>query len=225
MNKTVILLLAATILASAGCARNIAVPATVKRVALVQFINDHRMALMNFDQMDSYDRAMNATYALQIESIETRLKARWSVVPVTDFITDPEYHRFAVSYGYERYHTPMIKNKHMPIITYFKNTGSLKRETAARLCALLKVDAVMLVSSSWGMREFFYRLFPYALTHVTLYDSRGQRIFHDKKYKTSQEGQGSFVARVDENTQRLWVRLTGEGLDDILKKFTPAEPR
>jgi hypothetical protein len=167
---------------------------------------------------------MQKETATMVAMTETELGKRWQVKPVSSFIADPAFRKLAVDNQLSAI-LPQIDGQELPLFT--TNSGALKKcdiapETATALCALLKVDAVVVVFSEWASKTggFVPTTKAVAKNLIGVWDASGKKVAFDRIDMMGEKtlGMGGGMT-VNETTIGEWTTAYQKSLVKILEKF------
>lgn len=167
---------------------------------------------------------MRKETAEMVAFTEAELGKRWQVKPVKQFINDPAFRKLAVEHQLSAM-VPEIGGHELPLFT--ANSGQLKKcdidpETAKALCALLKVDAVVVVFSEWASKTggFVPTTKAVAKNLVGVWDASGKKVAFDRVDMMGERTLGAYGGMtVDETTIGEWTTAYQKSLVKILAKF------
>lgn len=196
MKRLLMLALAAVVAMQMGCAgarTNIKDIQGVSKVAVVSFaLNDYGSGSAVKWGGDSASGGFGGSKKTQAETIqnatnellsytEKKFSERWKVTNASSFANSKPYTALTVEKKLNAY-LPKFKGKELGLFT--QNSTSLKKvqlkpETAKKLCATLKVDAVVLVYSEWTtkMGGIVPITKPLTKNLVSVWDKTGQQLF------------------------------------------------
>lgn len=179
-----------------GCVKSIDVKkpdAPIRSVALVS------LSVSNWNQevrgtaftMENATRIINSTLGNVLEETEAKLSENFHVVRVATFIGGQDYRALDVKNDLK---ILLPKVGKQPLAVFVKDNDDLiaakiPPAVAKRLCASLKVDAVVVVYSEWAIAEGHFVRLRRALAKdvVSVWDRNGNVVFH-KRVDTTGSG-------------------------------------
>jgi hypothetical protein len=183
----------------------------VKRIALVQYvINPH--LTMGYTVSDNA-KVIPATS--DIEVFSRMLSERFQVMAPFEVVSNPDYQALGkdkVDGWYTAAGMRIVDDRHL-------KQGHIDREVAIRLCAALKVDAVVAITNSWG--EGLAGVFQATARNIyalSAYDTDGEKIWSDTVYGLSQHTFGTPPGGVISD-DASWAQLQGEAFAGAVDQF------
>jgi hypothetical protein len=152
---------------------------------------------------------------------EEELGKHWQVVPVQNFNSVTTFRDLAVAAHY-RVFTPLVAGAPLPVFAPTVKDllkGNMEPETARALCAVLDVDAVVVIFSDWTTKTG--RMFPTikAVTKnvVAIWDAQGNKRFSDRRDMVGKTGIGSHrLFEVSEKTVGEWISTYQESFAGMI---------
>ncbi len=183
----------------------------VKRIALVQYaINPH--VTMGYTLSDN---AKTIPATADIETFSRMLSERFQVMAPFEVVSNPDYQALGkdkIDGWYTAAGMRIVDERHL-------RQAHLDREVVIRLCAALKVDAVVAVTNSWG--EGLAGLFHATAQNIyslAAYDTDGERIWSDTVYGISTHTFGTPPGGVVSD-DASWAQLQGEAFAGAVDQF------
>lgn len=211
MRLTRFLLLALVLVVATGCGgpRAASQDSEIKTVAIVSFtVNNYGF----FGRGAIDQRLINANINAMLEETESVLAKSWSVKPVSSFINDQGYRDLMIVNETNGLSSPNINNSPMPICSGNRREivkGVLTSDQAQSLCAIMGVDAVVLVYSEWTIDSGKFVPTVKALTKncFSMYKKNGQRLPYQRKDIRGERVIGGPFAGVTINADTIdqWV--------------------
>lgn len=209
----------------AGCGGiSVKKPASpIKKVAIASFsVSDYGGSVRGGSVgRDSVVKLMQKNVSSLLSSTEKALSKRFKVKKVSTFVGKKAYKKLA-SKKVLNVITPKVGRKSMPVFTTVSGEikgGTIKSETAIKLCKALKVDAIVLIFSEWTIRTGGFIPLTKSLTKnvFTMWDRDGNLIAKKRIDKIGQKTLGAMgIKAVNKSTITEWGDSTRRALDEII---------
>lgn len=195
----------------------------IKTVAVVSFAVNNYGAMYGQGVIDpaliekSMDKMLSGT--------EKILKRRWKVKAAKSFVRKKSYFSLSIGETRKGLLAPVFAGRSMPTFTSDRKNvikGNIDPQIAKKLCKVLSVDAIVLYYSEWTLDSGKFVPTVKALTKncVSMYDSKGNKLFFKRKDVRGSKTIGSAYSRVhiDEGTITNWVEASLNGVEIIFSK-------
>lgn len=215
---------------AAGCVKSADTKkpsAPINHVALVSFsvANWHGMVTGTSGSSGRAAELIDSTLAHLVAETESKLSGVMRVTKVSSFVGSAGYRGLGVKNDLEIL-LPKVGGHPLEVFVKENNdliAAKLPSDVAKKLCATLKVDAVVVVYSEWAWSQGHFVPTRRALTKdvVSVWDRNGNQVFN-KRVDSNGEGVlggpiGPIV--VNEGTINQWGGAYLKGLDAIFKEM------
>lgn len=227
-----LLLCSAVVVYLAGCVKSAEIKkpsAPLRSVAVISIAVNATRAIEWSVRNQSVQELVDGTLAGMIKETEKKLAGIVHVSKISGFVDDPVYRNAGVKSTAlkkdEAYITPHVSGKHMVLFSDKDDdveNGELKPEVARKLCAELKVDAVVLIYSEWTRKVgHFVPLTKGNVENVvTVWDRRGERVFKKSAEVMGENTIGAMgLMAVNSDTIKEWSMAYGKSLDEIFTEL------
>lgn len=211
----------------AGCVKSAEVKkpsAPINKVALASFSVSNWYGTVTGTSGTEAKAAelINSTLADLLAETESKLSGIMRVTKVSGYVGSPAYRNLA---GKNKLDTLVPKVNGTPLAVFANNNDELiaakiSPEVAKKLCADLKVDAVVVIYSEWAeaMGRFVPTRRALAKNVVSVWDHNGNLVFNKR---VDEQGEGVLGGPygpivVNEGTIKQWGGAYLKGLDAIL---------
>ncbi len=177
---------------------------------------------------DRAAKLIDSTMDGLVSETETKLSSFMKVTRVSTFVGNPSYSSMNVKNDLGAM-VPKINGK--PMAVFAKNndeliTSALSPEVARKLCANLKVDAVVVVYSEWSYRQGGFVPLKRALAKnvVSVWDRSGNLVFNKRDDETGEGVLGGPYSPivVNEGTIKQWGGAYTLGFNKITDEMKTA---
>lgn len=215
---------------TAGCVKKAEVKAPaapIKSVALVSFSVSNWMGMLSGTSGSDAKAAqlIGSTLSDLLAQTEGKLSGVFQVSRLSGFAGSPAYRGLASKAQIDAL-TPKVGGQPLPFFVSDKDDllkASLPADTAKKLCAALKVDAVVVVFSEWGASQGHFVPTKRALAKdiVAVYDRSGNQVFYKRVDETGSGVLGGPYAAIvaNEGTIKQWADTYMKALAPIVEEM------
>ncbi len=213
----------------AGCVKNQTTKPTapINKVAVASFAvaNWGGSVTGNGGTNEKTNEVINGAMSNLLYATEGQIGTIMHVTKIGSFIGSPSYRSMNVKNDLEIL-VPKVNGVPMPVFTNSNDeiiAGTLKPEVARKLCAELKVDAVVVVYTEWttSVGRFVPTRKALAKNVITLWDRSGNLIFSKRVDQTGDAVIGTigYSRGANEESIKQWVIAYKKGLVDIVNEM------
>ncbi len=215
---------------SAGCVKSADIKkpsAPIKHVALVSLTvaNWHGMVTGTSGSSGKAAELINSGLSSLVDETETKLSGVMRVTKVSSFVGSAGYRALAVKNDLEIL-VPKVGGQSLAVFVNNNDdliAAKLPSEVAKKLCATLKVDAVVVIYSEWAFAQGHFVPTRKALAKdvVTVWDRNGNMVFKKRVDETGDAVIGGPFGPivVNEGTIKQWSLAYHKAIDKIIPEL------
>ncbi len=217
------------VLLVAGCVKSGVTKAParpINKVAIASFaVANWRNSVTGSEGAEKAAQLINSTLTGLIDLTEARLAGVMHVTRVGSFVRNPSYHNLGVKSDLMIL-VPKVNGVAMPVFTNDQNemiAATIKPEIARKLCASLKVDAVLVVYSEWALQQGMMVPTRKALAKdvITIWDRDGNLVFQKRVDSMGDRNVGVAFGPTKTNPETIkeWSIAYMKGFDAMLPEI------